>query len=88
MVVRFVPNGLDHDRFGISIGRHLGGAVQRNRLRRRVREILRRRAARAGRGHDILIVMRRPATEATFDELRSTLERLLRFERASAKADA
>ncbi len=57
-------------------------------LRRRVREILRRRVARGGPGHDILIVMRRPATEATFDELRSTLERLLQFAHASAKADA
>ena len=42
MVVRFVPNGRDHDRVGISTGRRLGGAVVRNTVRRRIREIVRR----------------------------------------------
>lgn len=83
MVIRFVPNGRDHDRFGISTGRRLGGAVQRNRLRRRLREIVRRSLDDNGRGWDILIVVRPPAMDATYDELRSTLERLLRSVRGS-----
>ena len=37
MVVRFVPNGRDHDRVGISTGRRLGGAVVRNTVRRPAR---------------------------------------------------
>jgi ribonuclease P protein component len=77
MVVRFVPNARDHDRFGISTGRRLGGAVQRNRVRRRVREILRHAPNETGRGWDILIVARPASVSATFDELRTTLERLL-----------
>jgi ribonuclease P protein component len=88
MVVRFVPNGRDHDRFGISTGRRLGGAVRRNRLRRRVREILRHAPRPDGPGRDILIVMRPPATEATFPELRAALERLLRAAHASVEASA
>ena len=86
MVVRFVPNGRDHDRFGISTGRRLGGAVQRNRVRRRVREVLRRNPNDSGHGRDILIVVRGPAVEASFDELRSALERLLGRVRRSVKA--
>jgi len=86
MVVRFVPNGRDHDRFGISTGRHLGGAVQRNRVRRRIREVLRRAPNHTGHGWDILIVARPPAVEAPFDELRATLERLLGLVRGSVKA--
>lgn len=85
MVVHFVPNGRDHDRFGISTGRHLGGAVQRNRVRRRFREVLRRSANDTGHGWDILIVARRPAVEASFDELRAALERLLGLVRRSVK---
>jgi ribonuclease P protein component len=77
MVVRFVPNGRDHDRFGISTGRRLGGAVQRNRVRRRVREILRRIPNDTGHGWDILIVARQPAADASYDELEAALERLL-----------
>jgi ribonuclease P protein component len=86
MVVRFVPNGRDHDRYGISTGRHLGSAVQRNRVRRRVREILRRSPNDTGYGWDILIIARRPAVEASFDELRLALERLLGLVRRSVKA--
>ena len=85
MVVRFVPNARDHDRFGISTGRHLGGAVQRNRVRRRFREILRRSANDTGNGWDILIIARPPAVEASFDELRAALERLLHLVRRSVK---
>ncbi len=86
MVVRFVPNGRDHDRFGISTGRRLGGAVQRNRVRRRLREILRRSPNETGHGWDILIVVRQPAIEASFDELRTALERLLGSVRGTVKA--
>ena len=86
MVVRFVPNGRDHDRFGISTGRRLGGAVQRNRVRRRVREILRRCPNDTGHGWDILVVARPPAVEASYDELRSSLERLLGLVHGSVKA--
>jgi len=86
MVVRFVPNGRDHDRFGISTGRRLGGAVQRNRVRRRVREILRRCPNATGHGWDILVVVRPPAVDASYAELRAALERLLELVRGTVKA--
>ena len=86
MAVRFVPNGRDHDRYGISTGRRLGGAVRRNRVRRRLRENLRRSPNESGPGLDILIVVRGPAIDATFDDLRGSLERLLRSARGSMKA--
>ena len=88
MVVRFVPNGRDHDRYGISTGRHLGGAVQRIRVRRRLREILRRSPNEGGHGWDILVVVRAPAVDASFDEMRAALERLLRSVRGSVKASS
>ena len=83
MVVRFVPNGCDHDRFGISTGRRLGGAVQRNRVRRRLREILRRSPNDSGHGWDMLVVARPPAVDASYDELQTALERLLGSVRGS-----
>ena len=86
MVVRFVPNGRDHDRFGISTGRRLGSAVRRNRVRRRFREILRRRPNDTGHGWDVLIVAREAAVDASYDELRLALERLLGLIRGSVKA--
>jgi ribonuclease P protein component len=88
MVVRFVPNGRDQDRYGISTGRRLGNAVVRNRVRRRLREILRHAPNDTEHGWDILIVARPATTQASFDELRIALERLLGAIRGSVKAPA
>ena len=88
LVVRFVPNALDHDRYGISTGRRLGGAVQRKRVRRRIREILRRSPGEPGPGWDVLVVDRPDSVEASFDELRAALERLLGAVRGSVKSSS
>ena len=84
VTIRTRPNALDHDRFGISTSRSVGSAVIRNRVRRRVREIL-RRMPDGGSGRDILVVCRPAAAAASYDELRDALGRLLRTddERAS-----
>lgn len=77
LTIRTRPNLLDHDRFAISTGRGVGTAVTRNRIRRRLREIL--RATPAGpRGRDILVVCRPAAAAVGYDELRDTVARLLR----------
>jgi ribonuclease P protein component len=85
IVVHFAANDLDHDRYGISTGRRLGGAVQRNRVRRRVREILRASPNHSGHGWDILVVARPASVEATFDEFSAALRGLLASVRASTK---
>jgi len=85
MLVRYVANAHDHDRFGISTGRRLGGAVRRNRVRRRFRAILRQHSDDRGHGWDILIVARPAAVDASFEELRTALERLLSLVHGSVK---
>src|SRR5262245_27869014 len=77
LVLHFLPNAFEYDRYGISTSKRLGGAVVRNRVRRRIRHILQSRPERSGRGLDVLIVVRPSSVEASFDELRSALERLL-----------
>jgi ribonuclease P protein component len=86
MTVRYVPNQLGYDRFGISTGRHIGGAVERNRVRRRIRELLRHSARATQPGCDILIVVRPDSAEASFAELHEALGRLLRWVRAGSLA--
>jgi ribonuclease P protein component len=85
MVVRFVPNARDYDRFGISTGRRLGGAVQRNRVRRRIREVLRQAPNDSGHGWDMLIVARPASVDASFAELSSAVERLVGAVQGSVK---
>ena len=65
-------------RFGISVKKALGGAVVRNRIRRRIREILRRNRTEIPSGWDIVIHPRRSVAQAPFAPLAAELVRLLR----------
>jgi ribonuclease P protein component len=60
-------------RLGITVSRKVGGAVTRNRVKRRVREWFRARRGSLGGGLDWVVIARAPAAglarEATEDEL-------------------
>jgi ribonuclease P protein component len=65
-------------RFGISVKKALGGAVVRNRIKRRIREILRRNTTEIPTGWDIVIHPRSTVALAAFAPLEAELVRLLR----------
>ena len=65
-------------RFGISVKKALGGAVVRNRIRRRIREILRRNRTEIPTGWDIVIHPKGTVARAAFAALEAELVRLLR----------
>jgi ribonuclease P protein component len=65
-------------RFGISISRKVGGAVVRNRTKRRIRECYRRWSERRRLpAVDLLIHVKPPAAQADFSMLRTEVLRLL-----------
>lgn len=64
-------------RVGVAAGKRLGGAVVRNRHRRRWREILRRRVAPPRVGVDMVLVSRARAKAATMEQLEGALRDLL-----------
>jgi len=71
------PNGLNLSRFGWSIKKALGTAVRRNRIRRRLREILRLHQQEISPGWDIVIHPRSSAATADFSALAQELLKLL-----------
>jgi ribonuclease P protein component len=71
------PNGLDLSRFGWSIKKALGSAVRRNRIRRRLREILRVHRQEISPGWDIVIHPRSSAATADFSALTQELLKLI-----------
>jgi ribonuclease P protein component len=58
VTVRALANQLGHCRLGMSIGRHVGNAVRRNRIKRLLREAFRMLQHDFPAGHDILITVR------------------------------
>ena len=70
-------------RVGFAIGRPVGGAVVRNRLRRRLRHLLTTDPQPLGHGV-LLIGARPPAAERSFDQLRAELMELLLSVRSMA----
>jgi ribonuclease P protein component len=77
-VLYVAPNGLQTSRFAVSAGRHMGKAVVRNRLKRRMREALRPHLRQLQSGFDCLLVARQPLAAASFAEIESALNQLLR----------
>ena len=70
-------NELPESRFGVSIKKALGGAVVRNRIRRRLREIVRCHRSEMPAGWDIVIHPKSAVDKAPFTELTEELLRLL-----------
>jgi ribonuclease P protein component len=72
--------GDDHGiRVGFTVSRQVGSAVERNRVRRRLREIVRLTAGGEMRpGHDYVLLGRRAALALPFGEMRLELDAALR----------
>ena len=66
-------------RFGFTVTKKIGNAVERNRVRRRLREIVRRtNAARMRAGHDYVLIGRRAALTSAFERMAAEFEAALR----------
>ena len=77
-MVFYCATGGPRSRFGISVKKALGGAVVRNRIRRRIREILRRNLSEIPSGWDFVMHPRRSVAGGNFAALESELVGLLR----------
>lgn len=78
LVLRWMRTERGETRIGMSTPRTLGGAVQRNRVRRRLRELIRERLGRIGPGWDLLLIARPAAADASHAELGAAIDALLR----------
>lgn len=66
------------NRIGFTVSTKLGGAVTRNRIRRRLREAYRLNEHLLLRGFDIVIVARAAALDADFSALNGEFRRICR----------
>ena len=84
----FVLQGRQRDdegpaRVGFTVSKKVGNAVERNRVRRRLREIVRlTAAARLRSGHDYVLIGRRSALSLPFERMTQDFDQALRRLRA------
>ncbi|MFC1865306.1 ribonuclease P protein component [Chloroflexota bacterium] len=93
LFIKTMPNGLDFSRYGSIVSKRIGKAVIRNKVKRRLREIMRQVIFKPG--WDIVIYTRPAIAVAKYDDLRNMILSLLskahllveRYERACPGAD-
>ena len=77
LIVYVCENDVLHPRLGVSVSKKIGGAVVRNRFKRLFREAFRLTQHELPRGVDIIMIPR-PKTEPTTDQLKASLVKLVK----------
>ena len=78
LVLSFLRHGEGSPRLGLITTRRVGGAVIRNRIRRRLREAYRATLPQLQEGVWVVLIARHRAAEATFAQLQEEWLRLAR----------
>ncbi len=73
LVMIMMPTQGPASRIGFIVSKKVGGAVTRNRVRRRLRELFRQLPARPV-GMDIVVIARHHAARVDFDTLRQAMQ--------------
>lgn len=77
IVLGFLSNELEKNRIAVIAGRSVGGAVQRNLAKRRIRSAFQGFQYSLHNGFDIVIIARKPILEIEYQSLVDALQSLL-----------
>jgi len=69
---------VEHFRLGISVSKKVGKAVVRNRMKRLVKEIVRRLSPRVKPHHDMVIVVRNAALDLDCESMTRSIEHVMK----------
>ena len=78
VVVYCRRNQQGKNRVGYTVSKKLGNAVTRNRVRRRLREIVRLHAGHTKQGYDLILVARSRAVDSEYQKLEADVLRCFR----------
>ena len=76
-VIYYEKNNLPYDRFGISVGKKIGNAVNRNKYKRKLRAIIDNYKKLYVNSQDYIIILRGIAKEKEYKELENEFLQLM-----------
>lgn len=79
LILLTTNNDLPVSRFGITVSKKNRNAVMRNRIKRKIREIQRLNRDQIIPGHDVVVIARHKAIQATFRQLEDEFLQLARM---------
>lgn len=76
-VIYYENNNLNYDKFGISVGKKLGNAVNRNKYKRKIRSIIDDYRKDYNNNQNYIIILRRGGINKTYKELHEDFFKLM-----------
>lgn len=77
LVLIYAPGRQPDKKIGFAVGRKIGGAVVRNRVKRRLREAVTPLLPEIAPGCRLIFIARSPILDADFGEIQTTVRRLV-----------
>jgi len=81
-IIYKLENGIGHFRIGLSVGKKIGNAVTRNRIKRYIRQTFTELREKINPSYDYIIIARKPAKDMDYHEVKKSLIHVLKLARA------
>ena len=80
-IINYQPNNLNISRFGIAVGKKIGNAVVRNRVKRIIRMIITENKKVFKKETDYIIIMKKASLNVSYKDLENSLKELVNNEK-------
>lgn len=77
VVLKILPNDSDRLHIGFAVGKNVGNAVTRNRIKRRLRAVLHQYTPMLLRGKDLVFIARTPMASAAYQDIERAILNLV-----------